>query len=175
MADEEETLDHINAVNKAITVRYVMLIVVLLFNILLVVITSAWLNFTQDKLAENPLHEVQTYYRKLSKDSRQLNKDYTSDITEFNLQTWLKDIKNKEDPVQLLLRDLIYLERDFQDYILYTQLGLKDMASLIGGVDEWLHHQQQALRPYISNSRKRQKALRGLLKKSRARPLPIKR
>lgn len=175
MADEEETVDRISVVNKAITVRYIMLIVVLLFNILLVVITGVWLDFTQTKLAENSLYEVQTYYRKLSKDSRQLNKDYTKDITEFNLETSLKDIKNKEDPVQLLLRDLIYLERDFQDYILYTQLGLKDMAGLIGGVDEWLHYQQKALRPYISNSRKRQKALRGLLKKSRARPLPIKR
>lgn len=174
MADEELD-DRINAVSKAITIRYVTLFVILILNVLLVSITAAGLGYVQEKLAENPLYSAQTYYQKLSKDSRQLNQDYKKETAEFNIATSLKNISGKEDPTQLLLRDLIFLERDFQDYILHTQLALKDIATHIGGIDEWLFYQQKSLRPYISNSRKRQRALRGLLKKSRNKPLPLKR
>lgn len=161
----EEIDERIEIVGKAITVRYLLIVVILILNIAVIAITSAGLGYAQSKLKENPLYEVQTYYGKLSKDSRAIGKDYTTSTTEFNLETSLKNIVNREDPTQLLIRDLIFLERDFQDFILYTQMGIRDLAKLIGGIDEWLYYQQADLRKYITNSRKRQKALRGLLKK----------
>jgi hypothetical protein len=174
MATEEQLELRIEAAKKTITKYYILVLLILALNITTILITVFGLGYTQDKFAENPLFELQAKYVQLSNDSRQLNSDYSSKIAEFKAEAALKNLKNQEDPTQLLIRDLIYLERDFQEFILYSNLGLQDLVKIIGGIDEWYFFQKTKFRKLVTNSRKRQKGLRGLLQKRKQKALPLK-
>ncbi len=165
-----ETLDiRVEQLNALFVKRVIWVAVLFLLNGLLIAITAVSLNMAKSKYYNNPLFDYQTQYQELLKGSRTLISDHSTSITEFKVSSKFKKNTTQEDPSQLLIRDMIYLERDFQDFIIFLQLGMKDFAQTVGGIDEWYFFQRKHFRSFISNSRKRQKVLRGMLKKKKRR------